>query len=48
MSSGAAAPGRHAIRYSLVIVGAFNLWGAVHCLLATRTLRADLVRSAHA
>ena len=30
---------------SLVIVGAFNLWGAVHCLAATRTLRAELARS---
>lgn len=42
----APAYGEHAIRYSLVIVGAFNLWGAVHCALATRTLRADLARSA--
>jgi MFS family permease len=42
----APAHGDHAVRYSLVIVGAFNLWGAVHCLLATRTLRADLARSA--
>jgi MFS family permease len=38
--------GSAAIRYSLVIVGAFNLWGALHCLLATRTLRAELARSA--
>jgi MFS family permease len=41
----APAHGAAAIRYSLVIVGAFNLWGAVHCLAATRTLRADLLRS---
>jgi predicted MFS family arabinose efflux permease len=40
--------GDHAIRYSLAIVGAFNLWGAVHCLAAARTLRADLARSARA
>lgn len=40
--------GDFAIRYSLMIVGAFNLWGAVHCLAATRTLRADLARSARA
>jgi len=38
--------GPMAIRYSLAIVGTFNVWGAVHCWLATRALRADLARSA--
>lgn len=37
--------GPEAIRYSMLIVVSANLWGAVHSLLATRTLRADLARS---
>ena len=34
--------GDEAIRYSLGGVGAVNLWGAAHSLLAARDLRRDL------
>jgi predicted MFS family arabinose efflux permease len=40
-----AAYGSEAIRYSLTGVGIFNLWGAVHSLLAARHLRSDLERA---
>ncbi len=38
--------GQEAIRYSLLLVVCANLWAALHSLLAARTLRADLARSA--
>ena len=40
--------GVEAIRYSLLLVIAVNLWAAVHSLLAARTLREDLAHSAAA
>ena len=40
--------GSEAIRYSLAAVGVFNLWGAVHSVLAARHLRSDLERARRA
>ncbi len=37
--------GEEAIRYSLMIVLGVNIWGAIHSLLAGRSLRADLEHS---
>jgi predicted MFS family arabinose efflux permease len=37
--------GDGAIRYSFVIVALFNLWGAAHSLMASRTVRAELTRA---
>src|SRR6185503_16126965 len=37
--------GEDAIRYSLGGVGAVNLWGAAHSLLAARHVRSDLARA---
>ncbi len=34
--------GDEAVRYSLLIIGAFHVWGALHNWLAARTLRQDL------
>jgi MFS family permease len=34
--------GRDSLRYALVLVGLVNVWAAVHYVLASRTLRADL------
>jgi predicted MFS family arabinose efflux permease len=34
--------GAASVRYSLLIIGAFHVWGAIHNWLAARTLRQDL------
>jgi hypothetical protein len=34
--------GDASVRYSLLIIGAFHIWGALHNWLAARTLREDL------
>lgn len=37
--------GSETVRYSLLIIGAFHVWAAVHNALAARTLRADLQKA---
>ncbi len=37
--------GPHAIRYSLLVIAATNLWAAAHFLLGARTIRADVVEA---
>ncbi len=34
--------GEATVRYSLLIIGVFHLWAALHNVLAARTLRKDL------
>lgn len=40
--------GDEAIRYSLAVLGLFNLWAAGHSILGARHLRADLERARNA
>ena len=40
-----ASAGNHAIRYSLLIIGIAKAWGAVHSLLASRSIRVELDRA---
>lgn len=39
--------GETAVRYSLLIVGAFHLWAVLHNMLAARTLRRDLASAGY-
>jgi MFS family permease len=40
----AAHAGKDGLRWALIFVSLLNVWGALHVLLATRTLRTDLAR----